>query len=415
MAKVKKEVKILMIEDDLTLCDLVGSFLEKKGYVFYQHNTFEGAIDRVKQVRPDLIIMDLHFPDGNGLHLCKTLKDDKDYNKIPILVLTGRDYPVEKEVAMKSGVTDFFHKPMVYSKLTEKIDEILGESIKLTFWGVRGSVPCPGAKYAEFGGNSTCLQVKIPGQKKMLIIDAGTGLRVLGDEVDKSVENCEGRIFLTHAHWDHIQGFPFFKPLYKEGNKFQVHMPQQISGSTKEVLVDKMSYTYSPITSHMFKADLEYLTQTRGLQRYDGYSVEHITANHPVETAIYKFEIGKRSFVFAPDNELSTKDESSSKGKSYAYLKQFDSFVSGVDVLIHDSQFDYEEYQHKQRWGHSAWEIVVERSIKNGVKHLILTHFGPDLVDDDLFRIEEEAQEMARGTDTHVELAREGKVFRFPA
>lgn len=403
-----------MIEDDLTLCELVGSILVKKGYVFSYHNSIDGAIERVKEASPDLIIMDLHFPDGNGLHLCKLMKDNEELSGVPILVLTTRDYPVEKQIAMSCGVTEFFNKPVDYSKFADKIDEILGDAIEIKFWGVRGSTPCPGNEYTHFGGNTTCVQIKIPGQDKLLILDAGSGIRVLGDDLVKSNKKITGRIFFTHAHWDHIQGFPFFKPLYSSQNLFEIHMPPQMAGNTKDVLLDQMSYTYFPVTSMMLQARLEYFTQIHSVQHYDGYSIQYMSANHPVETAIYKIRCGKKTIIFCPDNELNT-DHSDAQGEENPFLARFDEFVSDADVLIHDAQFNRQVYQHKKNWGHSAWEIVVERAIANNVKQLILTHYDPDSNDQYLHEVSEKLEEMVSGTGIHVEMAREGQNFLLQA
>ncbi|MDI6400472.1 response regulator [Balneolaceae bacterium ANBcel3] len=410
----EKDIMILMIEDDLTLCELVGSFLEKKGYDFAHHNSYEGAIECARRVKPDLIIMDLHFPDGNGLHLCKLMKDDKDLTGIPILVLTTRDYPVEKEIALSSGVTDFFHKPMDYGLFADKIDEILGDSIEIIFWGVRGSTPCPGEEYTKYGGNSTCLQILIPGQKKLLILDAGSGIRALGNELLASGKPLNGRIFFTHAHWDHIQGFPFFKPLYVPDSRFDIHMPPQMEGNTKEVLLDQMSYTYFPVTSQMLQAKLEYHVQSHAQQQYEGYSIQYMSANHPVETAIYKITIGKKTIVFCPDNELSMANVDSN-GEGDPFLRQFDEFVKDADVLIHDAQYDREEYEKKRNWGHSAWEVVVETAKKNNIRHVFLTHFDPDSTDEKLDQISEKLKEMVKDLGIHAELAKEGSHFKVPA
>ena len=413
MAEPDKDITILMIEDDLTLCELIGSFLKKKGYIFAHHNSYEGAIEKAREAKPDLIIMDLHFPDGNGLHLCKVLKDDEDLNGVPILVLTTRDYPVEKEIAMASGVTDFFHKPMDYSLFADKIDEILGDAIEITFWGVRGSTPCPGSRYTYYGGNTMCVQVKIPGHDKLLILDAGSGIRALGDQLAKTNGPINGRIFFSHAHWDHIQGFPFFKPLYSPNNRFDIHMPPQMAGNTKEVILDQMSYTYFPVTSQMLQARLEYHTQSHTAQHYDGYTVQYMSANHPVETAIYKIRVGKASIVFCPDNELNARIDDPSE-KEDPFLKQFDEFVRDADVLIHDAQYNLEEYKTKKNWGHSAWELVVERAVKNNIKHLMLIHFDPDSDDNELEKVSEKLQEKISGTGIHAELAREGDSIRLP-
>lgn len=414
MSENEKDITILMIEDDLTLCELIGSFLEKKGYTFFHHNSYQGAVDRVREVKPNLIIMDLHFPDGNGLHLCKVLKDDDELSGVPILVLTTRDYPVEKEIAMTSGVTDFFHKPMDYGLFADKIDEILGDSIDITFWGVRGSTPCPGSNYSYYGGNTMCMQIKIPAQEKLLIFDGGTGIRSLGNQLNGQDKPLCGRIFFTHAHWDHIQGFPFFKPLYSPQNRFDIHMPPQMAGSTKEVLLEQMSYTYFPVTSQMLQARLEYHTQDNATQHYDGYSIQYMSSNHPVETAIYKIQIGKKKVVFCPDNELGSKDSEEDKDGN-VYLKQFDEFVEGADVLIHDAQYDISEYRKKRNWGHSAWQMAVERAMMNNIKHLMLTHYDPDSDDSYLHEVNEHVQEMVAGNNIKVEMSREGNSFHLPA
>ncbi len=414
MTNPEKDITILMIEDDLTLCELIGAFLEKKGYEFFHHNSFEGAIERVREVKPDLVIMDLHFPDGNGLHLCKILKDDKELNGVPILVLTTRDYPVEKEIAMASGVTDFFHKPMDYSLFSDKIDEILGDAIEVKFWGIRGSTPCPGSDFVYYGGNTSCVQVKIPGQDKLLIFDAGSGIRVLGNELVDSEGPLNGRIFFTHAHWDHIQGFPFFKPLFSPNNRFDIHMPPQMAGSTREVLLEQMSYTYFPVTSQMLQARLEYHTQTHQKQQFEGYSIEYMSANHPVETAIYKLQVGKKKLVYCPDNELNAINVDSREDRD-PFLKQFDDFVADADMLVHDAQYDLETYKKKRNWGHSAWELVVERAINNRVKHLMMMHFDPEAKDRDLDDIARKLEKKVAGTGIHAELAREGDILRLPA
>ena len=414
MTNPEKDITILMIEDDLTLCELIGAFLEKKGYEFFHHNSFEGAIERVREVKPDLVIMDLHFPDGNGLHLCKILKDDKELNGVPILVLTTRDYPVEKEIAMASGVTDFFHKPMDYSLFSDKIDEILGDAIEVKFWGIRGSTPCPGSDFVYYGGNTSCVQVKIPGQDKLLIFDAGSGIRVLGNELVDSEGPLNGRIFFTHAHWDHIQGFPFFKPLFSPNNRFDIHMPPQMAGSTREVLLEQMSYTYFPVTSQMLQARLEYHTQTHQQQQFEGYSIAYMSANHPVETAIYKLQVGKKKLVYCPDNELNAINVDSREDRD-PFLKQFDDFVADADMLVHDAQYDLETYKKKRNWGHSAWELVVERAINNRVKHLMMMHFDPEAKDRDLDDIARKLEKKVAGTGIHAELAREGDILRLPA
>lgn len=226
----------------------------------------------------------------------------------------------------------------------------------------------------EFGGNTTCLQIKIPGTDEVLIMDSGTGIRNLGNHLTESADNIRGRIFITHPHWDHIQGFPFFKPIYNHRNHFDIHMPSQANGGCKEILSGHLTKTFFPVTLEMIDANIEYNTQEETLQHFGHYDIEYMLANHPINTAIYKIHVGGKKIVFCPDNELTPIAE---KTNAYFYTK-FKEFLLDADILIHDGQFNRETYRDKVGWGHSAWEEAVEFAIRSNVKRLVITHHDPD-------------------------------------
>ncbi len=258
-----------------------------------------------------------------------------------------------------------------------------------------------------YGGNTTCMQIMVPGADEVLIMDSGTGIRNLGNHLLEKSDAVRGRIFITHPHWDHIQGFPFFKPIYNPSNHFDIHMPSQATGGCKEILSGHLTKTFFPVTIEMLDANLEYITQDQERQDYGSYEVEYMFANHPINTAIYKMHIDGKVVIFCPDNELTPLDQ---KTDSYFYTK-LKEFIQGADVLIHDAQFNRETYRNKVGWGHSAWEEVVVFARKSEVKKLILTHHDPDSDDTYLGKLDETLQEKHASDFELIKLAKEGEVI----
>lgn len=286
----------------------------------------------------------------------------------------------------------------------------MSNAINIKFWGVRGSTPCANSENMHYGGNTTCAQIEVPGLDELLIFDCGTGFRNLGNVLLNSGEHLRGRIFITHPHWDHLQGFPFFKPFYDEQSWFRIYMPPQGDIGCKQILQGHMSNTFFPVSMDMLEADLDCETFQPGKKLFDGFTVDYIWATHTVPTAIYKISIGDKSIIFAPDNEIMQNG-----GKiSEKFEKEFSAFIQGADLLIHDAQFSREEYKAKIGWGHSAWEDVVDIAAKANVKRLSLTHHDPDNDDDKLAEIEAQVRSYAGSKFEEVGLAKEGQTVSLP-
>lgn len=281
--------------------------------------------------------------------------------------------------------------------------------VAITFWGVRGSTPCANKENMEYGGNTTCMQINIPDSDEILILDSGTGIRNLGNYLVKTKKKISGRIFITHPHWDHIQGFPFFKPIYGSTNHFEIHMPAQVNGGCKEILSGHLTKTFFPVTLEMIDANLVYITQSEGKKAYEGYEVEFMLANHTINTAIYKIHVNGKQIVFSPDNELNPINE---KTNAYFY-KKLKNFFHNVDVLVHDAQYDRLSYKNKRGWGHSAWEDVVDFSIRSGVRNLFLTHHDPGSSDEKLQQLENKLQKNYSHQFESIQLAKEGEEIFF--
>lgn len=277
------------------------------------------------------------------------------------------------------------------------------DRIAITFWGVRGSTPCANKENMEYGGNTTCVQVQVPSTNEVLILDSGTGIRNLGNELLNKPGKIRGRIFITHPHWDHIQGFPFFKPIYGSKNQFEIHMPAQESGGCKHILSGHLTKTFFPVTLEMIDANLKYVTQKPKKKQYQGYAVEFMMANHTTNTAIYKIYIEGREIIFCPDNELNH-----DRIKEDDFYVRFEAFCEGADMLIHDGQYDINSYEYKRGWGHSAWETVVEFAERAGVKRLFITHHDPDSTDQQLAELDEKLQVEFGDQFDVIRLAKEG-------
>ncbi len=316
-----------------------------------------------------------------------------------VIVISHRSVLEHRILSSKLGVQEVLD-PNELDALIPTVESVRNRSISIRFWGVRGSIPCPDPENMMFGGNTSCVQVSLKNSDDYLILDSGSGIRTLGNALVQHGREVHGHIFITHAHWDHIQGFPFFRPIYEPASSLAIHMPRQKLGDCKTVLTTQFTPTYFPVTVDMLNARIQYVTQEKDPVVYDGYTMEFMMANHPVETAIYKLKADGKIIVYAPDNEL-TPD----------VLPAFIEFVRDADILIHDANYDRHIYRKRVGWGHSAWEDVVDAAHKAGVKHLYLTHHDPTAHDEILMQREKHLLHHVDKFQT-LKLAREGVVVR---
>ncbi len=302
--------------------------------------------------------------------------------------------------------------------------------MKIKFWGVRGSIPTPGPDTVVYGGNTTCIEVRLK-SGKVIIIGAGSGIRGLGNRlVASDMKNgpLDIDLFVSHTHWDHIMGFPFFTPVFIPGNKIRVHGPVNIGDEGLEkIFALQMSYNYFPLRADELAADITYELLKEGTYMLEGgVKITTKILNHPIIDLGYRIEADGAVFTTAYDTEPfrnlfdgNPEDEdfdpdAKKEGEKAADLnnRRVLEFIRGSDLVVHDAQYTNKEYREsKIGWGHSPIEHVLLNTINAGVKRVALFHHDPMRSDRELARIERAAQERVAKIKSHsmeVFAAREG-------
>jgi len=280
--------------------------------------------------------------------------------------------------------------------------------ITLRCWGTRGSIPSPGPSTAGFGGNTACLEVQAGSE--LVIFDAGTGIRLLGEKLMDTEETVNASLFLTHFHWDHIQGFPFFAPLYDPAAGLRVLGPRQEDLDIQTLFARQMGQVYFPVPLEAVAAKLSFEHLAEEGWESGGVRVRSMRVRHPSHTVGYRLETGGFSVCYVPDNEIAGSGYPDAEG----WRDRFVSFVEGADLLFHDSMYTDEEYEARTGWGHSTYEQALELAAEAGVAQLFFFHHAPERSDAELNRILDEFRNRAsrRGLTLEVNAAFEGKRVR---
>jgi phosphoribosyl 1,2-cyclic phosphodiesterase len=288
-------------------------------------------------------------------------------------------------------------------------------SLTLTFWGTRGSIPTPGPSTVRYGGNTPCVELRT-GDDWLIILDAGTGIRELGRALlaRGNGQPIVGDIFLTHAHWDHIQGIPFFAPLFRKGNRFTIWGSRSLQTSIGRVVRDQMSPGVFPVSFEELEAQIEFQELSEEQRAGHGYEVSALAVRHPGGALGYRFTTGNaggKALVYVSDNELSADARYEDLP---GWREKLVGFVRGASVLVHDSMYSPAEYASYVGWGHSTQDEAVELAIDAGVERLVLFHHRPERSDDEVDRCVERCRALVarRGSTLEVIAAAEGMTLQ---
>ncbi|HTL55942.1 MAG TPA: GAF domain-containing protein [Candidatus Limnocylindrales bacterium] len=281
------------------------------------------------------------------------------------------------------------------------------------FWGTRGSIATPGGATLRYGGNTSCVEV-MSDSGTTLIIDAGTGANALGKALTEQGRAAHGHILISHTHWDHIQGLPFFAPLFVADAEWHIYGPRGIGQTLQDVLAAQMDYAYFPVALNAFAARLHYHEVVEGRFSVEDVWITTHYLNHPALTVGYRLEADGASMVYASDHEPHNRRageghlEPSESGDT-AHVE----FIRDADLVIHDAQYTAAEFPAKIGWGHSTIEYAVDVAMAANVKQLALYHHDPNRGDDAVDQLISNARERvaAAGNDLSVVGAAEGSVI----
>ncbi|MBI4547635.1 MAG: MBL fold metallo-hydrolase [Ignavibacteriae bacterium] len=260
--------------------------------------------------------------------------------------------------------------------------------MRLKFWGTRGSISTPGKQTVRYGGNTPCIELRLA-HNELVILDAGTGIRNFGEQLIENGESIKAYLLVSHPHWDHIQGFPFFKPAFISGNELTIVGGETDKVSLQKMIADQMNRIYFPIQLKELKATLKFFRVKEGHFSMFNAQVQTLYLNHPSFAIGYRITQGGKTVVYISDNEPFDRRvaqamknvekvivDKYSKSNGDPNQRVFD-FVYGADVLIHDATYTPEEYVDRVGWGHSHYLFTLNVAAEGNVKRLVLFHHDP--------------------------------------
>ncbi len=269
------------------------------------------------------------------------------------------------------------------------------QPLTVTFWGTRGSIPTPGANTNRYGGNTACLSVACG--DTTVILDAGTGIRALGATLmaarrDEPKPQTSYHLLLSHTHWDHIQGLPFFAPAYAAGTELTIYGAAKRERFLHRVLQGQMDENYFPVQMKMLAADVRIREIGRAALHIGPLTIRtEPQVFHPGGTLRFRIACGDRSVVYATDVELDRSEDATAADAAErdAANARYRTFIGGADLLIGDGQYSETEYAAKQGWGHTSIPVLIRTAAESGVKRVAVFHHDPDHDDDQLDRFQE--------------------------
>jgi CheY-like chemotaxis protein len=417
--------RVLIAEDISSMAYLMQTVLEKEGFEVRLTRDGEACLAEVSSFRPNLIILDLMLPKVHGMEVLQRLKSHPETRDIGVIVCTAKPYKADQDQALESGAHSILPKPFERERLlgvvksyfdgeTESARETATQSSGEVYlptiandrpyfklWGTRGSIPVSNQRYVRHGGNTSCLEVGFGDE--LIIVDAGSGIRELGLKLAKGLPR-KIHLLITHTHWDHIQGFPFFAPAYQPGFELAVYGAPTFKKDLKSVFRGQLDRDYFPVQFDDMCARIEFRPLAPKLQ-INGFQVTWEYTHHPAATVAYKFTRDGRSLAYVSDNEFlfgyqgAPHDVHLGDEILTPYQPLID-FLTGSDLLIAEAQYTNEEYRGKVGWGHSSLSNACSLAALTRSREWIVTHHDPlhddDFLDDKLNLTKQVLQSLGR-------------------
>lgn len=445
---------VLLIDEDQAFRATLAEWLARERWQVIEAANGDLGLGFIQLHQPAIVICDLLMPRCNGFRLCRIIRKLPEAEQPKIIISSGRGYPGDRLTALEAGADEYLVKPVVEGQLLKLLEQLTavgyqrapvqsripvsaasgatvvhpggerpkleaeGPPTRIKFWGVRGSIPTPGPTTVHYGGNTTCVEVRADGE--IIILDAGSGLRLLGQSLVAEFKDqpIQVTMLITHTHWDHIHGFPFFLPAYNPRNRIHIVGFEGSREGLQTVLASQMESPYFPISMRQMEGHITIQELTDMKFCVGRVEIEAVFANHPGICVGYRINTSKGSIVFLPDNEPYQRLRGQGTGEvtaaSLAYARAQDEklieFIRDADVLIIDSQYDDAEYQEHVGWGHGCLDDVVTLALIAGVKQLFLFHHDPNHSDEQITHMVNWARDLVtmHGDSLPIEGAREG-------
>jgi CheY-like chemotaxis protein/phosphoribosyl 1,2-cyclic phosphodiesterase len=372
-----RDLHIYVVDDNLAVAKTAEAVLENAGHRVTVCTESRRALEAIERDRPQVVLLDLMMPDMDGFEVCRRLRENPALAELKIVICSSKGYQQDRRRAAELGADGYVQKPIRADSLMEQIDRIVEDQLEVTFWGVRGTLPRPGADSVRYGGNTSCVTVEFP-KGPLFVFDAGSGIKRLGDHL-MTRGRVEANLLLSHPHWDHINAIPFFTPLYIPGNAIRIMGASQGDKGVRDFVSAQMEGVYFPITIQEFASNVEFEDLSAGRHELAEVEVRTMLLSHPGNCLGYRLSYGGRSLCYVTDNELFLPD---SEFFSAEYEAQLIEFVSGTDALITDTTYTDAEYPTKVGWGHSCVSQVADLAHRASVQTLYLYHHDPDQDDD---------------------------------
>lgn len=425
---------ILVIDDDKELRQALTAALENQGWNVLSASNGDEGLELARNHLPKAILCDLLMPGKNGFRVCSAIRDDDALKYSVLIAMSGKGFEDTKQAAMEAGADEFMVKPLDFGRLRDVLAHIIDQSEveappaavestsapSVRFWGVRGSIPTPGPETVRYGGNTACVEFR--GGGEIIILDAGTGIRNLGTAL---ASEFAGRalgltILITHSHWDHVHGFPFFQPAYDPSNRIRILGFEGTREGLAGVFSAQMESPFFPIGLAQIPSHLSF-EELRSMEFAVGnVTVQAAFTNHPGVCVGYRLSVGGTSIAYLPDhepfhrmrNQSVIPDALKDQTRQFALAEdeKIARFLDGTDILILDAQFDSDEYANHTGWGHSSIDDAVELALRSKVKRLFLFHHDPSHSDTKLDHMVLYARSVVKksGAILEVEAAQEG-------
>ncbi len=434
--------KILVADPSKELLSALKKSKQAEKFQIETALTGEECLKKLHRFHPDLLIVDLMLPGAHGIEILNVTKKSESLKKAGVILTSYHGMVQNYQSAVKLGASYFLEKPFSKETFFELVHRFFAGDLYpapfpnkkpplpkiaqtanptkissyLKLWGTRGSNPVAGPEYVRFGGNTPCLEIRHGNH--LVIIDAGSGIRELG-HILHDYPHKELNLLLSHTHWDHLLGFPFFYPIYEPEREINIWSPVGFEKNTKELFADMLAYAYFPVglSDIQSKVAFKELRDSQTLQ-FGSIRISTHYAFHPGATLCFKIEVAGKKIGYVTDNEFLLGchlpvHQIEKKASLLTPYTSFLHFLKDCDILIHEAQYTSKEYLSHVGWGHSSVNNIVFLVKTLGLKKWITTHHDPRHNDEYLLQKHQEQISLMEkaGHDCFIQMGYDGMMI----